>query len=118
MNVLIIIIQKYGIINQKECDESEILTCMLEAIIIKISKEIQRKMHKIAKFSSKVKELSQEVDQYFIDNGFDIEKLRCGNGISLEKLEYGNDITDRFCKDAEENFSDRSMWNTEVMIVR
>jgi len=45
-------------------------------------------MHKIAEFSRKVKELSSEVDQYFIDKGFDIEELRCGNGRSLEELEY------------------------------
>ena len=74
-------------------------------------------MHKIAELSNKVKELSKEVDQYFIQNGFDIDELRCGNGRSLEELEYGNDITDRFCKDAEEDFSDRSMWNAEVMKV-
>lgn len=86
--------------------------------IIKVSKEIQTKMHKIAELSRKVKELSNEVDQYFIDKVFDIEELRCGNGRSLEELEYGNDITDRFCKDAEEDFSDKSMWNTEVMRVR
>ena len=71
-------------------------------------------MHKIAEISGKVKELSSEVDQYFIDRGFNIEELRCGNGKSLEELEYGNDITDEFCKHAEDNFSDRSMWSAEV----
>ena len=86
--------------------------------VIKVSKEIQTKMHKIAELSRKVKELSSEVDQYFIDKGCDIEELRCGNGRSLEELEYGNDITDRFCKDAAEDFSDRSMWNAEVIRVR
>lgn len=55
-------------------------------------------MHKIAELSSKVKKMSQEVDQYFIDNGFDIEELRCGNGRSLEELEYGNDITRKIKK--------------------
>ena len=75
-------------------------------------------MHKISELSKKIKELSEEVDQYFIDKGFDIEELRCGNGISLEELEYGNDITDEFCKDAAEDFSDRSIWNAEVMKVR
>lgn len=68
-------------------------------------------MHKIAELSRKAKELSSEVDQYFIDKGFDIEELRCGNGRSLEELEYGNDITDKFCQDATEDFSDTSMWN-------
>lgn len=87
-------------------------------VIIKVSKEIQRKMHKIAELSRKAKELSSEVDQYFIDKGFDIEELRCGNGRSLEELEYGNDITDKFCQDATEDFSDTSMWNTEVIRAR
>jgi hypothetical protein len=82
---------------------------------MKVSKEIQVKMHKIAELSSEVKKLSKEVDQYFIDKGFDIEELRCGNGRSLEELEYGNDITDNFCKDAAEDFSDKSIWNAEVM---
>jgi len=62
-------------------------------------------MHRIAKLSRKAKELSNEVDQYFIDNGFDIEELRCGNGQSLEELEYGNDITEQFCKAAEGDFN-------------
>lgn len=75
-------------------------------------------MHKIAELSRKVKELSSEVEQYFIDNGFDIDELRCGNGKSLEELEYGNDITEEFCKHAEDNFSDRSIWNIEVIRVR
>lgn len=82
---------------------------------MKVSIEIQVKMHKIAELSSEVKKLSKEVDQYFIDKGFDVEELRCGNGRSLEELEYGNDITDNFCKDAAEDFSDRSIWNAEVM---
>lgn len=75
-------------------------------------------MHKIAELSRKAKKLSSEVDQYFIDNGYDIEELRCGNGRSLEELEYGNDITDKFCKDAEEDFSDGSMWNVETVRIR
>ena len=77
---------------------------------MKVSKEIQRKMHKIAKLSKEIQELSSEVDQYFISKGYDIGKLRCGNGRSLEELEYGNDITDEFCKDAENNFFDDSLW--------
>jgi len=79
---------------------------------VKVSKEIQNKMHKIAEYANKTKELSNEVDQYFIDKGFNIEELRCGNGKSLEELEYGNDITDEFCKHAETDFSDNSLWNT------
>ena len=83
---------------------------------MKVSKDIQKKMHKIAELSRKAKELSNEVDRYFIDKGFDIEELRCGNGKSLEELEYGNDITDKFCKDAEDDFSDKSMWSIEERV--
>lgn len=75
-------------------------------------------MHKIAELSREIKELSSEVDQYFIDKGFDIEELRCGNGRSLEELEYGNDITDAFCQDAAKDFSNTNMWDTKVMRVR
>lgn len=72
-------------------------------------------MHKIAELSRKVKELSNEIDQYFINKGFDIEELRCGNGRSLEELEDGNDITDIFCKDAEGDFFDKNIWNMELI---
>lgn len=74
-------------------------------------------MHKIAELTKKAKELSCEVDQYFINKSFDIDELRCGNGRSLEELEYGIDITNEFCKDAEEDFSDQSIWNTGVIRV-
>lgn len=87
----------------------------MEVIAIKVPKEIQKKMNKIAELSNKANKLSKEVDQYFIDKGFDVEKLRTGNGRSLEELEYGNDITDEFCKDAEDGFSDSSMWDTDKM---
>lgn len=75
-------------------------------------------MHKIAELSRRTKELSNEVDQYFIDKGFNIEELRCGNGRNLDELEYGNDMTEKFCRDAKDDFSDNSMWNTEVIRVR
>lgn len=75
-------------------------------------------MHKIAELSKKIRELSGEVDQYFIDKGFDIEELRCGNGRSLEELDYGNDITDEFCQDAASDFSNTDMWDIKVMRVR
>lgn len=74
-----------------------------------IPKYIQNKMHKIAEYSLKAKQLSCEVDKYFQNYGIDIEMLRCGNGCSLEELEYGNDITEAFCVHAEKDFSD-SIW--------
>lgn len=72
-------------------------------------------MHKIAELSGNIKKLSDKVDQYFVNNGFNIEELRCGNGVSLDELDYGNDVTDRFCKHAENNFSDSSLWNIDDM---
>lgn len=69
-----------------------------------VPKNIQEKMHRIAKYASKVQELAKEVDEYFENQGFSIEMLRCGNGISLEELECGNDITEAFVREAENNF--------------
>jgi hypothetical protein len=85
---------------------------------LNISKEIIRKMHRLAKLTGETKKLSSEIDQYFMEKGFDIDELRCGNGRSLEELECGNDITDIFCIDAKNNFSDKSMWNTHFIRVR
>lgn len=64
---------------------------------MKVSKEIQKKMHKIADLHSQATVLMREVDEYFEKKGFDVEELRIGNGESLEELEYGNDITEIFC---------------------
>jgi hypothetical protein len=64
---------------------------------MKISKYIKNKMHKLADLSYKASKLSQEIDNYFEENKYDIEELRSGDGISLEELEYGNDVTDQFC---------------------
>ena len=64
-----------------------------------VSKEIQKKMHRLAKLSAEAAALSQEIDSYFQAKGYSVEpydpdSLRCGNGCSLEELELGNDITD------------------------
>lgn len=83
-----------------------------------IPKEIIRKKHRLAKLAGEAKKLSGEIDQYFIEKGFDIDELRCGNGRSLEELECGNNITDTFCIDAKNKFSDKSMWNTHFIKVR
>lgn len=72
---------------------------------MKVSKSIQDKMHRVAQLNSEAKVLMEEVDNYFINKGLDIEELRCGNGISLEELEYGNDITNEFVVWAERNFN-------------
>lgn len=71
---------------------------------IEYIKKIIKKMHRLAKLAGETKKLSSEIDQYFIEKGFDIDELRCGNGRSLEELEYGNDITDTFCADAKKIF--------------
>lgn len=64
---------------------------------MKVSKSIKNKMKKLVKLATEVSKLSSEIDNYFIEKGYDIELLRSGNGRSLEELEYGNDIIDKFC---------------------
>lgn len=68
---------------------------------MKIPDHIKKKMHRLAKLSQQAYALSREIDNYFVKNGYDIEKLRSGSGVSLEELEYGNDITDEFCEFVE-----------------
>ena len=76
---------------------------------MKVSKEIQKKMHKILELSIRMRKLSNEVDQYFIDKGFDIDELRSGDGLGLEELEYSNDIIDEFCKYITNGYYKRHM---------
>lgn len=71
---------------------------------MKVSQAIKKKMRRIAALSTEVKYLSKEVDDYFINKGFDIEKIRDGNGYSLEELEYGNDVTEEFCENIESGY--------------
>jgi hypothetical protein len=73
----------------------------------KVPEYIKIKMKKIASLSSKVNELSNEIDNYFIEQGYDIMSLRSGDGISLEELEYGNDITVEFCNWFENETPDK-----------
>lgn len=68
---------------------------------MKVPKYIKEKMHKIAEFQRKASDLSLEVDNWFIEHGFNMEDLRCGAGISLEELDYGNDVTDILCERIE-----------------
>ena len=79
---------------------------------MKISKEIQQKMHRLAKLSNECRDLSCEIEEYLIqkskrNNYLPHEFLyiwRDGSGISLEELENGNDITDQFVEWAENDF--------------
>jgi hypothetical protein len=64
-----------------------------------VSKEIQRKMHKLAKLTSQAAILNREINDYFEINGYDIDELRAGDGSTLDELNYGNDITDQFIED-------------------
>ena len=70
--------------------------------MMKVSEVIKNKMRRIAKLTKEVMYLSREIDDYFINKGFDIDILRSGDGTSLDELDYGNDITDDFCKLIEE----------------
>jgi hypothetical protein len=71
---------------------------------MKVSKDIQNKMHRAARLFSQAQEIMKEVDNYFEKKGIDVEELRSGDGISLEELEYGTDITDQFVEWFEENY--------------
>ena len=64
-----------------------------------VSKEIQKKMHKLAKLTSQAAILDREINDYFEINGYDIDELRAGDGNTLDELNYGNDITDQFVED-------------------
>lgn len=65
---------------------------------MKFPEHIKNKMRRIAKLHREGSELSQEVDNWFANKGYDNEYLRSGDGISLDELDYGNDITDEFCE--------------------
>jgi len=67
-----------------------------------VPKKIINKMHQLARLSAKAGELSLEIDEYFINQGYNIEELRDGDGCSLEELEYGNDVTEKFLTRLEE----------------
>ncbi|MDF2950543.1 MAG: hypothetical protein K0S18_126 [Anaerocolumna sp.] len=71
---------------------------------MKVSKDIQYKMHKAARLHSEANKLMEDVNDYFEKNGIDEDVLRCGNGISLEEVELGNDIVDEFVSWAENDF--------------
>lgn len=66
-----------------------------------VSKEIQRKMHKLAKLTSQAVILDREINDYFESKGYDIDELRAGDGNTLDELNYGNDITDQFVEDVK-----------------
>lgn len=66
---------------------------------MKVSKEIQNKMHKLAKLTRQASILDREINEYFEEKGYDINELRSGDGTTLDELNYGNDITDIFAKE-------------------
>lgn len=68
---------------------------------MKVPKHIRDKMHKVADLHYRAASLSADVDNWFVDHGFDIDELRCGDGYSLEELDYGNDVTDILCERIE-----------------
>lgn len=68
---------------------------------MRISKDIQGKMHKLAKLISQAAMLDKEINNYFESKGYDVDELRTGDGTTLDELDYGNDITDTFVKDFE-----------------
>lgn len=63
---------------------------------MKVSLEIQNKMHKLAKYVEQSKVLTEEIDHFFDAKGFAVEELRHDKDNSLNKLNAGIDITDKF----------------------
>ena len=68
---------------------------------MRISKDIQRKMHKLAQLTSQAAMLDKEINDYFESKGYDIDGLRSGDGTTLDELNYGNDVTEIFVNDFE-----------------
>lgn len=68
---------------------------------MRISKDIQRKMHKLAQLTSQATMLDKEINDYFESKGYDIDELRSGDGTTIDELNYGNDITNTFVNDFE-----------------
>ena len=68
---------------------------------MKISKDIQGKMHQLAKLTSQAAMLDREINDYFESKGYDIDELRSGDGTTIDELNYGNDITNNFVNDFE-----------------
>ncbi len=68
---------------------------------MRISKDIQGKMHKLAQLTSQAAILDREINNYFESKGYDIDELRSGDGTTLDELDYGNDITATFVNDFE-----------------
>ena len=67
----------------------------------KVSKEIQNKMHKLAKLTAQASLLDREINEYFENKGYNIDELRSGDGKTLDELNYGNDITNIFVEEFE-----------------
>ena len=68
---------------------------------MRISKDIQGKMHTLAQLTSQAAMLEREINNYFESKGYDVDELRSGDGTTLDELDYGNDITATFVKDFE-----------------
>lgn len=68
---------------------------------MRISKNIQEKMHKLAQLISQAAVLDKEINDYFESKGYDIDGLRSGDGTTLDELNYGNDVTEIFVNDFE-----------------
>ena len=72
---------------------------------MKISKEIQAKIHRIAKLTKEHLVLVEEVETYLESKGINVEELRDGRGDSLDELEYGDeDTAEALIKRIEEEY--------------
>ena len=68
---------------------------------MRISKNIQEKMHKLAQLTSQAAVLDREINDYFESKGYNIDELRSGDGTTLDELNYGKDVTEIFVNNFE-----------------
>jgi len=77
---------------------------------VRISKEIQKKLYKLAEHNIVARNLSKEIDEYLIKKGIDVEELRNPTGYTeltfdFSDIDYGCSprTVDQFLQAAHEN---------------
>ena len=84
---------------------------------MKVPKYIEEKMHKVAKLSAQIQDLSAEIDAFLESKGINPDDLRGAPFIGgipsrntrldyLTELEYGNDVTDELIAYLNDEYAD------------
>ena len=75
-----------------------------------INKEIQRKMHALARISKDRERLAAEIDEYIESRGYDPRDFHRRKGtIRISLLKAGIDITEEFVEAAKNDFKDQGI---------